>query len=260
MIRAYGNAPYRVALLHGGPGAPGTLAPLARRLSRFGGVLEHLQTQYDLPSLLHNISEVLSPFGPVVVAGHSWGAWLGLWTAALFPAQVHRLILIGSAPLTDAYVPQITQRRLANLSSSKANRMATALAMLENGNSQQRQTAMAALPTLLAQSDAYQTAPEAVMPGDLWPEDEAAYANLWPLAASLRTQGALLQSALSVHCPIDIIHGACDPHPAEGVYTPLQKIGVPFTLHLLSRCGHTPFTERYAQDDFYQLMRMLCFA
>lgn len=138
--------------------------------------------------------------------------------------------------------------------------MATALAMLENGNSQQRQTAMAALPTLLAQSDAYQTAPEAVMPGDLWPEDEAAYANLWSLAASLRTQGALLQSALSVHCPIDIIHGACDPHPAEGVYTPLQKIGVPFTLHLLSRCGHTPFTERYAQDDFYQLMRMLCFA
>lgn len=148
MIRAYGNAPYRVALLHGGPGAPGTLAPLARRLSCFGGMLEHLQTQYDLPSLLHNISEELSPFGPVVVAGHSWGAWLGLWTAALFPAQVYRLILIGSAPLTDAYVPQITQRRLANLSSSKANRMATALAVLENGNSQQRQTAMAALPAL----------------------------------------------------------------------------------------------------------------
>ena len=90
MIRAYGNAPYRVALLQGGPGAPGTLAPLAHRLSRFGGVLEHLQTQYDLPSLLHNISEELSPFGPVVVAGHSWGAWLGLWTAALCPAQVHR--------------------------------------------------------------------------------------------------------------------------------------------------------------------------
>ncbi len=148
MIRAYGNAPYRVALLHGGPGAPGTLAPLARRLSCFGGMLEHLQTQYDLPSLLHNISEELSPFGPVIVAGHSWGAWLGLWTAALFPAQVHRLILIGSAPLTDAYVPQIMQRRLANLSSSKANCMANALAMLENGNSQQRQTAMEALPAL----------------------------------------------------------------------------------------------------------------
>ncbi len=188
------------------------------------------------------------------------GCVVGLWTAALFPAQVHRLILIGSAPLTDAYVPQIMQRRLANLSSSKANCMANALAMLENGNSQQRQTAIEALPALLAQSDAYQTAPEAVIPGDLWPEDEAAYANLWPLAVSLRTQGALLQSALSVHCPIDIIHGACDPHPAEGVCTPLRKIGVPFTLHLLPRCGHTPFTERYAQDDFYQLMRTLCFA
>lgn len=71
MIHTYGNAPYRVALLHGDPGAPGTLAPLAHRLSRFGGALEHLQTQYDLPSLLHNISEELSPFGSVVVAGHS---------------------------------------------------------------------------------------------------------------------------------------------------------------------------------------------
>ena len=129
-----------------------------------------------------------------------WGAWLGLWTAALFPAQVHRLILIGSAPLTDAYVPQIMQRRLANLSSSKANCMANALAMLENGNSQQRQTAMEALPALLAQSDAYQTAPEAVIPGDLWPEDEAAYANLWPLAVSLRTQGAF--AAIGTLCTL----------------------------------------------------------
>lgn len=180
--------------------------------------------------LLHNISEELSPFGPVIVAGHSWGAWLGLWTAALFPAQVHRLILIGSAPLTNAYVPQIMQRRLANLSSSKANCMANALAMLENGNSQQRQTAIEALPALLAQSDAYQTAPEAVIPGDLWPEDEAAYANLWPLAVSLRTQGALLQSALSVHAPLTL-------YMAPAIHIQLKAC--------VHRCGRSAFPSHF---------------
>lgn len=43
-LRTYGLSPYRVAVLHGGPGAPGGMAPVARNLSRARGVLEPLQT------------------------------------------------------------------------------------------------------------------------------------------------------------------------------------------------------------------------
>ena len=43
-VRLYGKAPYRVAVVHGGPGAAGEMAPVARRLGAACGVLEPLQT------------------------------------------------------------------------------------------------------------------------------------------------------------------------------------------------------------------------
>ncbi|MHA2061833.1 MAG: alpha/beta fold hydrolase, partial [Candidatus Sifarchaeia archaeon] len=32
-LRIYGNKPFNIAVLHGGPGAPGEMAPVARELS-----------------------------------------------------------------------------------------------------------------------------------------------------------------------------------------------------------------------------------
>ncbi len=43
-LRKYGEAPFKVAVIHGGPGAPGEMAPVARELSSVSGVLEPLQT------------------------------------------------------------------------------------------------------------------------------------------------------------------------------------------------------------------------
>ena len=42
--RKYGTSPYQVAVIHGGPGAPGYMAPVARELSNKLGVLEPIQT------------------------------------------------------------------------------------------------------------------------------------------------------------------------------------------------------------------------
>jgi hypothetical protein len=47
-LRKYGREPYTLALIHGGPGAPGEMAPVARELSRAYGVLEPLQTATTL--------------------------------------------------------------------------------------------------------------------------------------------------------------------------------------------------------------------
>lgn len=43
-VRTHGKPPFRVAVLHGGPGAPGYMAPVARALSVTAGVIEPLQT------------------------------------------------------------------------------------------------------------------------------------------------------------------------------------------------------------------------
>ena len=45
--RIYGDPPYQVALLHGGPGAGGEMAPVARELAGDRGVLEPIQTAND---------------------------------------------------------------------------------------------------------------------------------------------------------------------------------------------------------------------
>jgi pimeloyl-ACP methyl ester carboxylesterase len=51
-----------------------------------------------------------------------------------------------------------------------------------------------------------------------------------------------------------VIHGDCDPHPAEGVRLPLVGRLADFRFHLLPRCGHSPWEERYAMDAFYGIV------
>lgn len=49
-IRLYGEEPYRVVLVHGGPGAIGSLKEFAQELSERlqMGVVEALQTKYSI--------------------------------------------------------------------------------------------------------------------------------------------------------------------------------------------------------------------
>lgn len=55
-LRKYANEPFKIAVIHGGPGAPGEMAPVARELSSVRGVLE--------PNLLHHLS--LHPMAKVL--------------------------------------------------------------------------------------------------------------------------------------------------------------------------------------------------
>ena len=98
-VRWYGSVGPLVAVLHGGPGAPGEMAPLARALAARGyRVLEPLQRRSGGPSLtvarhVADLDEVLSP--GVALVGWSWGAMLGLSFAAAHPERVRCLALVG---------------------------------------------------------------------------------------------------------------------------------------------------------------------
>jgi len=50
------------------------------------------------------------------------------------------------------------------------------------------------------------------------------------------------------------IHGDYDPHPAEGVQKPLSALIEEFRFVLLKKCGHTPWLERQAQEEFYKVL------
>src|SRR5690349_16643701 len=86
-----------VVVLHGGPGAPGSAAGLARALAPFFHVLEPLQRRAgSVPLTVARHVEDLAAVAPepATLVGWSWGAMLGLSFAARYPSRVSRLVLV----------------------------------------------------------------------------------------------------------------------------------------------------------------------
>lgn len=54
-LRKYGEKPYKIAVVHGGPGAAGSVKPLCEELSKFCGVLEPLQTEMSVHGQLDEL-------------------------------------------------------------------------------------------------------------------------------------------------------------------------------------------------------------
>jgi pimeloyl-ACP methyl ester carboxylesterase len=78
--RRYGPPPFRVAVIHGGPGAPGEVAPVGRKLGTKYGVLEPFQTADSVSGQVEELADCLKTHGspPLTLVGYSWGAWLAL--------------------------------------------------------------------------------------------------------------------------------------------------------------------------------------
>src|SRR5437763_953732 len=102
-LRKYGQPPFNIAVIHGGPGAPGSVASVARELSNAYGVLEPLQTKDSLDGQVEELRQVLSDNAdlPVIMIGHSWGAMLSFVVAARHPSLVKKLILVSSGVFLD---------------------------------------------------------------------------------------------------------------------------------------------------------------
>lgn len=256
-VRIYGKEPYRAAVIHGGPGAPGTMAPVARRLSEKFGVLEPLQHRSSIAGLLEELDEQLEAFlsGPAVLIGHSWGAWLAVFFAGYRPGKVKSLVLVGSGPFEDSYVPEIGRRRMAALTASERLLFAELEAGLAREPKISRGNGMLRRLGELAEKadnvDPVCTDPDK---NGALPVDEALYRSLWNEASALRRSGLLAGALEKIRCPLHVIHGDRDPHPAAGVTEPLEMRKVPFTLHMFENCGHNPFYERAAVSEFYRIL------
>ncbi len=112
--RRHGEPPFRVAVLHGGPGAGGEVAPVARELARRRGVLEPLQTATTLDGQVGELSRQLEGHAapPVVLIGYSFGAWLGALVAAVRPELVRKLVLVSSGPFEESGSARSARRRM----------------------------------------------------------------------------------------------------------------------------------------------------
>jgi pimeloyl-ACP methyl ester carboxylesterase len=253
-LRKYGRAPFNVAVIHGGPGAPGEMAPVARELASEWGVLEPFQTAASIKRQVEELKNALEKEAelPVILIGFSWGAWLSFIVAADYPSIVKKLILVGSGSYEEKYAKGIHKIRLSRLNEEERKEIESLVEILDNPAADDEKNAFERLGELCSKADAYDPI---TYKTEIIDYDVDIFQNVWKEAAEMRRSGRLLGLGKNINCPVVAIHGDYDPHLAEGVQKPLSVILKEFKFILLENCGHKPWIERQARDKFYDVLR-----
>jgi len=248
--RRYGKPPFRTVLVHGGPGAAGTLAPVARVLGTSGGVVEPWQSARTVAGQIEELSDQIDAWAspPVTLVGHSWGAWLALLLAGEHPEKVRRVVLVGSGPFQARYATETRRHRRQRLTRSQWREFEEIRQRLADPASRASPSALRRLGELAEAADSYELLPHPPAKAET---DPATFRAVWAEADEMRRSGALVKALRRVRAPVVVLHGEADPHPLQGVVEPLRRAGVEPRVVVLERCGHEPWWERYARDQFF---------
>ena len=253
-LRIYGNKPYTVALLHGGPGYPGAMAPVARELSADYGVLEPLQSVNTIIGQVAELAAVLLGHAdiPVVLVGWSWGSTLALLTASRHPDLVRKLILVCGAPLETKYRVNTFSDALVRLNEEERKEIFHLDEIVNGDVAGDRAAAMARIFALLTRANTYSLLPYRDEVLEYQVDINVSIARE---AEELYAGREFPQLLKKIDCPVVAIHGDYDTHPLEGVKGPLSRALKDFRFILLEKCGHSPWYEKYARDKFFDILR-----
>jgi len=254
-FRKYGSVPFRIVLLHGGPGAAGQLAPVAKELSSDFSVIEHFQTADTIAGQVEELREVITGTCklPVVLIGHSWGAWLACIFASQFPALVKKLILVSAGAFKESYNKKLMETRLKRLNKRNREKAEYLLVRLNNPRAKNISSMdFSRFGRLMEKADIFSPEPNKAPPVNI---DAELFRNVWGEAVMLRASGELLNCCRELTCPVAAIHGDYDAHPYSGVREPLREVISNFKFHLLKNCGHYPWREKQAKDEFHRILK-----
>lgn len=251
-LRKYGYPPYKVALIHGGPGAAGEMTSVAKEISSNFGVLEPLQTKKTIDLQLTELKEVLEKNidSPIVLVGYSWGAWLAFIFTAKNPSFVKKLILVSSGPFEAKYAEKIMPTRLSRLSEKEKTELNSLMENLNTKKGKEKDDVFKKAGEIIGKADLYNPISDKE---DMEVQSDI-YESIWPAADKLRKTGELLSYAKDINIPVVAIHGDYDPHPSEGVEKPLSQTLENFKFILLPKCGHTPWQEKEARENFFKVL------
>ena len=239
--REYGEAPYKVAVIHGGPGAPGSCVGICQGLSDKFGVLEILQSKNSINELVEEMYNIILHYDikQIALVGHSWGAWLSFIFASKYPEHVSKLILVGSGLFDVKYYPQLIE-------ASKAKSMTIV---------QKEDVQAANLYSPNMEYSPYGYCLLSDIPDNELPFDEVQFQSIISEIIPMRDSGELLNCSEKIKCPVVAIHGKNDPHIVDGIKKPLESRLSDFKMYVLEKCGHDPWKEYYAKGLFFEKLR-----
>jgi pimeloyl-ACP methyl ester carboxylesterase len=251
--RAYGNSGAWVIVLHGGPGAAGYMAPVARGLADSVRVLEPFQRgsgDEPLTVARHvaDLHELVRCEGarPAIV-GHSWGAMLALSYAAAHPDSAGPLVLIGCG----TFDPMARERLHATVEERTDGDLRARIERLtaEVPDPDERLRVMGELILPLYSYDLATSGEESEL-CDARAQDET-----WRDMVRLQREGVYPAAFAAIKTPVLMLHGAFDPHPGQMIRASLEPFLPQLEYREFERCGHYPWLERSARDEFFSVMR-----
>lgn len=253
-LRMYGTAPFNVAVIHGGPGASGDMAPVAKVLSQVCGILEPLQTKSSIGGQIDELREGLEQHGnlPVILIGHSWGAWLSFIFAAKNPTLVKKLILVGSGPYEAEYVAEMTKTRMNRFTEEERIQVEALMKSLNDVTIKDQRGIFREFGILMSNVDSFHPIS---LESEVIEYRPDIYHKVMEEVITLRKSGELLELGKKIECPVVAIHGDYDPHPFQGVKEPLSRVLKNFRFNLLTDCGHRPWNEYDAKENFYEIIK-----
>ncbi len=253
-VREYGVSGPAVVVLHGGPGAPGHMAPVARGLAdafrvwepwqrRAGG--EPLTVARHVADLRELITGRIAPERPALV-GSSWGAMLALAYAAEHP-DAGPLVLIGCG----TFDPAARARMHALIAERRSPEIERQLAALERdlADPDQRLAAMGALIDPLYNVDPLPDEPDDGV------SDGRGHQETWQDMLRRQAAGDYPAAFAAIRAPVLMLHGSYDPHPGPMIRDSLRLYLPDLEYVEWDDCGHYPWRERAVREEFFAVLR-----
>ncbi len=262
--RLHGEKPYSVIFLHGGPGAWGEMWDLAVQFESQIGSIEAFQTKATLTEQLEELDRIIITVAdlPVILVGYSWGAWLGYLYCARFETthKISKLILLSSGPYEHQYLPQLVQKRNDRMTPNQKMQSDRIFAELRDPNIKSKESTILSLGKFYYFIDNFDPMPFIASELTDLPfcphtiDRSAFFQQCLNEVIAMRKSGELLEMAKNISVPVVAIHGDYDPHPYEGVIKPLSLYLSDFRYFILANCGHKPWVETQAREEFFILL------
>jgi len=255
-IRFYGTSGPYVILIHGGPAAYGDLRDMAEGLDGSFRIIEPCQrpsgdTPLTVSRHVEDLNELIKQKCekiPPALVGHSWGAMLALVYAATYPCSVGPIALVGCGTFDTESL--IRMKEILNERMDEESRQKVKSIEEEINDPDDRLVEKYKIIGCLQQ---YEHASTEKFEEE--PFDKRGHKETWDDMVRLMDEGVYPSAFTAIKSPVIMLHGVYDPHPGRMIYANLRQFIPHLEYHEWERCGHYPWREKYALDDFFIFLR-----
>ncbi len=251
-VRTWSETGPTVVVLHGGPGAPGSAAPIARGLADGFRALEPWQrgaeeTPLTVARHIVDLSRVLESQCPgerPALVGESWGAMLALAFAAEHPGAVSAIALVGCGTFDAASRFRMHEILAERIDEDRRRQLRTIQEEITDPDERLRKQFSLIQPL-------YSWDPIDPEPDSFRHFDAQAHRESWDDLIRLQESGRYPAAFFAIPCPVAMFHGDYDPHPGRMIRDGLRPYLPRLEYREFQHSGHFLWNEREATPDFF---------